>query len=317
MKKSEIKKAKNLNKELKDEDEDNLLSSSLSNLSNYDLSSIMNSNELLSLTDYKFAPLPKKDDEDNEFLDILNKIKTRDASIVNKKNLSVNGLDSLIPIKNKIQSKSSNSNNSKKISDLNEELTKVLHKNSFSDIINIIIKIKNNISIEKEENKELCQILREIIQNYKCIDDIILLLLKYLNEKFSNKEINNNNDKNNLVIEIKDDNSIDDNTDAESNIKPAKFKYIHILKNYRYCIQSYIIKNVDKDSGIVIYCENKNCKAFCHLTASKVYAKGTHNHKGTSKSFFNSKYPILVNQPSWKFAKIINCNGKDIIKIYN
>ncbi len=119
-------------------------------------------------------------------------------------------------------------------------------------------------------------------------------MLKYLNEKFSNKEINNNNDKNNLVIEIKDDNSIDDNTDAESNIKPAKFKYIHILKNYRYCIQSYIIKNVDKDSGIVIYCENKNCKAFCHLTASKVYAKGTHNHKGTSKSFFNSKYPILV-----------------------
>ena len=314
MKKSEIKKATNLNKVLTDEDEDNLLSSSLSNLSNYDLSSIMNSNELLSLTDYKFAPLPKKDDDDNEFLDILNKIKNRDAIIVNKKNLSMNGQNSLIPIKNTMQSKSSNANNLKNISDLKEELKKVLLKYSFSDIINIIIKIKNNIPIEKEENKELFQTLREIMKNCRSIDDIILLLLNYLNEKFSIKEINNNN---NPVIEIKDDNSIDENINADTNLKPAKFKYILILKKYRYCIQSYIINNVDKDSGIVIYCENKNCKAFCHLTASRAYSKGTHNHKGTSKSFYNSKYPLLVNQPSWKNAKIINCNGKEIMKILN
>ena len=54
------------------------------------------------------------------------------------------------------------------------------------------------------------------------------------------------------------------------------------------------------------------------MTAKKIYTKGKHNHKRISKtiSIYESKYPLLVNNPSWKYAKIVKSMVKKLLSFF-
>ena len=225
-------------------------------------------------------------------------------------------------INNKKTSDNNNVNNIKKICDSYDELKKLINKYSFFDVIKVIIQITNNMIIEGEKDKLIFNQLQTTLKKFNKKDDITLLLLSVLNDKFS-KEENKEETSNNIEIcldeeEPKENDIISINCDKSSESEKNKYEYIILLKKYKNYIHSYKLTNTDKITNIITSCIDKDCKALCHMTANKIYPKGKHNHKGISKSIskFEDKYPILVNNRSWKYAKIVKFNGKETIKLF-
>ena len=304
--------------------EDNLSSLSFGIFSNNNLSNNLNVNDKITFNDSYGSNSKESIDKFPETFNAPNPIEN---NLINYKRIYPDEVGQEIKCQMKIKHKSISPNNYvnnvKKICDSYDELKKLISKYSFFDVIKVIIQIKNNMTIEGEKDKLIFNQLMTTIKKFNQKDDITLLLLSVLNDKFS-KEENKEETINNIEIcldeeepkESQDNVSININISNES--EKNKYEYIIVLKKYKNCIHTYKLNNTDKITNIITSCIDKDCKALCNVTTNKIYPKGKHNHKGNSKliSKYESKYPIFVNNPSWKYAKIVKYNGKETVKLF-
>ena len=306
--------------------EDDLSSLSFGIFSNNLFSNNLNINDNMTFND-SYGNI-SKESIDLKYPETFNASKLTNNNIINYKRIYPDEvgqeIQCQIKIKNKKTSTNNNTNNIKKICDSYDELKKLISKYSFFDVVKIIIQLTNNMKIEGDKDKLILEQLQTTIRKFNNENDIILLLLSVLNDKFSNEEIKENKEdtSNNLVICLDEENSNEsnDNISNETNYDFDKNKneYIMVLKKYKNFIHSYKLCNASTNTNIMISCLNKDCKAFCHVTINKIYSRGKHNHKEDSKSIarFESLYPVLVNNPSWKYARILKYNGKEYIKLF-
>ena len=266
-----------------------------------------------------------KDSIDLKFPETFNEQNQFNTNLINYKRIYPDEVGQEIQCQMKIRkSKNKNNvNNLKKICDSHDELKKLVSKYSVFDVVKVIIQITNNMTIEGEKDKLIFNQIQTILKKFNNKEDITLLLLSVLNDKFSKEESKEETSNNNMICldeeesnENNDTNSNDNDISSES--EKNIYEYIIVLKKYKKYIHSYKLTNTDKLTNIITPCIDKDCNALCHVTANKIYPKGKHNHKESSKSIskFESKYPTLVNNPSWKYAKIVKYNGKEIVKLF-
>ena len=303
--------------------EDDLSSLSFGIFSHNLFSNNLNINDNMTFND-SYGNI-SKESLDLKFPDTFNPSKSNNNNIINYKRIYPDEVGQEIQcqmkIKNKKTSTNNNTNNIKKICDSYDELKKLISKYSFFDVVKIIIQLTNNMKIEGDKDILILEQLQTTMTKFNNKNDIILLLLSVLNDKFSNEE-NKEDTSNNLVIYLDEENSNESNdnisNDTNYDFDKNKYEYIMVLKKYKNFIHSYKLGNASTNTNIMISCLIKDCKAFCHVTINKIYSRGKHNHKEDSKSIarFESLYPELVNNPSWKYARILKYNGKEYIKLF-
>jgi len=145
-------------------------------------------------------------------------------------------------------------------------------------VVKDIIQITNNMTIEGEKDKLIFHQIQTTIKKLNKKDDIALLLLSILNDKFS-KEENKEETSNNIEICLDEEESkerndiIIINNDISRESEKNKYEYIIILKKYKNYIHSYKLTNTDKILNINVSCIDKDCKALCNVAANKIYIR--------------------------------------------
>lgn len=282
--------------------EDNLSSLSFEFLPVNNLSNSININDIITYNETKGENA------------LFNTIKLSDNNSINAEKEKEQFIQNKFKIESINESSDVNVNNINIIYDSYDDIKKLISDYSFFDVVKIIIQLNHNMNIEGEKDKIILEKLQPIMDKFKEKEDILLLLLSALNDKISSNETKENKD--NIVICLDEYKSNDSNNTTSNEFK-HKYEYIIVLKKCSRYIHSYKINNIDKNSNITISCENKNCKAFCNITNNKIISKGRHNHKGTlNLPSIQSRYPELVKNKLWKYARIIKYNGEEYVKIY-
>ena len=181
-------------------------------------------------------------------------------------------------------------------------LNNLLSEYSLNQILQVILKISSNISIdENNKNNEIYQNIIKVNKIIKKKEDITMMFLSILSKR-------------KLISKINE-------SCKNKNIKETK-KYPYILGKHYYNSRNgiYCFKTKSKKpffQSVTAYCVDKNhgCNAKCTIFEDyNIIMNGIHTHSGISKDIFYKSYPSLKNIP-WKNAQIIIKNGKDIIKI--
>ena len=231
-----------------------------------------------------------------------------------------------------------------------KKLNKIISKYSFDKISEILLKINNNIDIEKDDN-EIFKKIKKITSIIKKKQDIILMILRILTknhikcleaknnpcsednkEEEDIKKYKNNKENKEKEPKIKEEKEKEEEEDVEEkneeNKEGKKDKensenYIIFKDHYHndgYNIYCYKPKKVKKSNlRCTLYCSetyNKNCKAKIIVFTNSNYINflGNHNHYGISKEDFYNVYPFL-KKTTWQDIQVICENGKNILKL--
>ena len=241
----------------------------------------------------------------------------------------------------KIKKKGENMNSFAELNHCYTKLTDLIDEYNFEDIADAILKLNNNIKRNKADEKEtaIYKELKKINSVIKKKDDIIMMCLSILNSRKAAKN-KDNKDKNNEKIKPKKElssNSVKekkaDDEIVETGVEHLKEKsFLNSFKelsnsncNYKYGWHYYNSKNgvyiyepreAKRKENFTFQCKKyiAGCRAKCvvYKNSDVVTMKGTHNHNGSSYSYFLKLNPEFKNK-NWEHVQVIKENGKEII----
>ena len=241
----------------------------------------------------------------------------------------------------KIKKKGENMNSFAELNHCYTKLTDLIDEYNFEDIADAILKLNNNIKRNKADEKEtaIYKELKKINSVIQKKDDIIVMCLSILNSRKAAKN-KDNKDKNNEKIKPKKELSSNpvkekkaDDEIVEVGVEHLKEKlFLNSFKelsnsncDYKYGWHYYNSKNgvyiyepreAKRKENFTFQCKKyiAGCRAKCVLykNSDMVTMKGTHNHNGSSYSYFLKLNPEFKNK-NWEHVQVIKEKGKEII----